>query len=173
VLAQNVSRLHDLQWNAETSMLKTLGAKHRSTVTKMAARHRAKIETSDGPRTCFEARKYREGRKDLIARFGGIVLRQNRRAVITDPVPAPALYPRKELISRLRKRECELCETGTTVAVHRKYSEVLWKGMPVADVAVARGHDGDSVTGEGFRRSAVAGPRCGGPRGWRSRAGTG
>ena len=29
-------------------MLKTLAAKHRSTVTKMAARHKAKIETSDG-----------------------------------------------------------------------------------------------------------------------------
>ncbi len=26
LLAQDVSRLHDLQWNAETSMLKTLGA---------------------------------------------------------------------------------------------------------------------------------------------------
>jgi group II intron reverse transcriptase/maturase len=119
LLAQDVSRLHDLQWNAETSMLKTLAAKHRSTVTKMAARHKAKIETSDGPRTCFEARKHREGRKDLVTRFGGIVLRQNRRAVIHDPAPAPALYPRKELIRRLRKRECELCETGTTVAVHQ------------------------------------------------------
>ncbi len=85
----------------------------------MAARHKAKIETSDGPRTCFEARKHREGRKDLVARFGGIVLRQNRRAVVHDPAPAPALYPRKELIRRLRKRECELCETGTTVAVHQ------------------------------------------------------
>jgi hypothetical protein len=68
--------------------------------------------------------------------------------------------------------------TGVTVVDRRwlsrgKYSEVVWKGMPVAGVAVARGHDGDSVTGEGFRRSAVAGPRCGGPRGWRSRAGTG
>jgi group II intron reverse transcriptase/maturase len=119
LLAQDVSRLHDLQWNAETSMLKTLAAKHRSTVTKMAARHKAKIETSDGLRTCFEARKHREGRKDLIARFGGIILRQDRRAVITDPAPGPALYPRKELIRRLRKRECELCETGTTVAVHQ------------------------------------------------------
>ena len=28
-------------------------------------------------------------------------------------------YPRKELITRLRRRECELCETGTTVAVHQ------------------------------------------------------
>ena len=119
LLAQDVWRLHTLHWHAQTSMLKTLAAKHRSTVTKMAARHRAKIETSDGPRTCYEARKHREGRKDLTARFGGIALRQDRRAVIRDPAPAPAPYPRKELIRRLRKRECELCETGTTVTVHQ------------------------------------------------------
>jgi group II intron reverse transcriptase/maturase len=119
LLAQDVWRLHTLHWHAQTSMLKTLAAKHRSTVTKMAARHRAKIETSDGPRTCYEARKLREGKKDLTARFGGITLRQDRRAVIFDPAPAPAPYPRKELIRRLRKRECELCETGTTVTVHQ------------------------------------------------------
>ena len=119
LLAQDVSRLHDLQWNAETSMLKTLALKHRSTVSKMAAKHKAKIETSDGPRTCFEARKHREGKRVLVARFGGISLRRNQRAVITDPAPAAPAYPRKELISRLRKRECELCETGTTVAVHQ------------------------------------------------------
>ena len=100
-------------------MLKTLAAKHRSTVTKMAARHKAKIKTRDGLRTCFEARKHREGKPDLAARFGGISLRQDRRAVIRDPAPVPAPYPRKELIRRLRKRECELCETGTTVAVHQ------------------------------------------------------
>jgi hypothetical protein len=29
----------------------------------MAARYKAKIETSDGPRTCFEARKHREGKE--------------------------------------------------------------------------------------------------------------
>jgi group II intron reverse transcriptase/maturase len=119
LLARDVSRLNTLQWNAETSMLKTLAAKHHSTVTKMAARHKAKIETSYGLRTCFEARKHREGKPDLIARFGGIPLRQNRRAVIRDPAPAPAPYPRKELITRLRQRQCELCETGTTVAVHQ------------------------------------------------------
>jgi group II intron reverse transcriptase/maturase len=119
LLAHDVSRLGVLRWNALTSLLKTLAAKHGSTVTKMAARYKAKIETSDGLRTCFEARKHREGKKDLVARFGGIPLRQNRRAVIRDPAPAPAPYPRKQLIKRLRKRECELCETGTTVAVHQ------------------------------------------------------
>jgi group II intron reverse transcriptase/maturase len=119
LLARNVFRLNSLRWNAETSMLKTLGAKHHSTVTKMAARHKATIKTSDGPRACFEARRHREGKQDLVARFGGIILRQNRRAVVRDPAPAPAPYPRKELVRRLRKRECELCETGTTVAVHQ------------------------------------------------------
>ena len=47
------------------------------------------------------------------------VLRERGRAVIRDPAPAPAPYPRKELIRRLRRRECELCETGATVAVHQ------------------------------------------------------
>ena len=118
-LAQDVWRLSTLHWNAETSMLKTLAAKHRSSVTKMAARHKAKIKTSDGTRTCFEARKRRAGKPDLVARSGGIPLRRDRRAVIRDPAPAPAAVPRKELIHRLRNRRCELCEHGTTVAVHQ------------------------------------------------------
>jgi len=85
----------------------------------MAARHKAKIETSDGLRACFEARKHREGKPDLVARFGGIILRQDRRAVITDPAPVRVRVPRRELLARLRQRECELCETGTTVAAHQ------------------------------------------------------
>ena len=119
LLARDVYRLTTLRWNAESSMLRTLARKHRSSVAKMAARHKAKVETSDGLRTCFEARRHREGKKDLVARFGGIILRQDRRAVIRDPAPAPAAYPRKELVKRLRTRECELCETGTTVTVHQ------------------------------------------------------
>jgi hypothetical protein len=119
LLAQDVWRLRTLRWYAETSMLKTLAAKHNSTVTKMAARHQAKVITGSGPRTCFEARVKRKGRPDLVARFGGIILRQDRRAVITDPAPARVRVPRKELLARLRTRKCELCETGTTVAVHQ------------------------------------------------------
>ena len=48
LLAQDAWRLSALRWNAETSMLKTLAAKHRSSVTKMAARHKAKIKTVTG-----------------------------------------------------------------------------------------------------------------------------
>ena len=119
LLAQDVWRPRTLRWYAETSMLKTLAAKHSSTVTKMAARHQAKVVTDDGPRTCYEARRKRKGKPDLVSRFGGTILRQDRWAVVTDPAPVPVRVPRKELLFRLRKRECELCETGTTVAVHQ------------------------------------------------------
>jgi group II intron reverse transcriptase/maturase len=119
LLAGDVWRLHALRWNAETSMLKTLAAKHSSSVTKMAARYKAKIETPYGLRTCFEARVGREGKKDLVARFGGIPLRRDVNAYLTDPAPVLAPAPRKELIYRLRLRECELCGHGTTVVVHQ------------------------------------------------------
>jgi group II intron reverse transcriptase/maturase len=119
LLAGDVWRLHALRWNAETSMLKTLAAKHSSSVTKMAARYKAKIETPYGLRTCFEARVEREGKKDLVARFGGIPLRRDVTAYLTDPAPVLAPAPRKELIYRLRLRECELCGHGTTVVVHQ------------------------------------------------------
>jgi group II intron reverse transcriptase/maturase len=119
LLAIDVWRLQTLRWNAETSMLKTLAAKHKSTVAMMAARHKAKVITGDGPRTCFEARLQRTGKKDLIARFGGIALKRDKRAVITDPAPVPVHPPRRELIHRLRRRWCELCEHGATVAVHQ------------------------------------------------------
>jgi group II intron reverse transcriptase/maturase len=117
-LACNVWHLSALRWNAETSMLKTLAAKHKSTVTKTAARYKAKVITSDGLRTCFEAGLRRDGKPDLVARFGGIPLTRDRRAVITDPAPVPVIPPRKELIHRLRTRRCELCEHGATVTVH-------------------------------------------------------
>ena len=45
LLAQDVWRLGALRWNAETSMLKTLAAKHKSSVAKMAARYKAKVVT--------------------------------------------------------------------------------------------------------------------------------
>jgi hypothetical protein len=119
LLAGDVWRLHALRWNAETSMLKTLAAKHKSTVAKMAARYKAKIETPHGLRTCFEARVPRDGKKDLVARFGGIPLLRIKNGIIADPVPVPVPLPRKELICRLRKRRCELCGHGTVVDVHQ------------------------------------------------------
>jgi len=69
--------------------------------------------------SCFEARVPRDGKKDLVARFGGIPLLRIKNGIIADPAPVPVPLPRKELICRLRKRRCELCGHGTVVAVHQ------------------------------------------------------
>ena len=102
LLAGNVSRLQaGCGGAAETSLLKTLAAKHRSTVTKMARKYKAVTITPHGPRTCFEARTERPGRKPLVARFGGIPLKRQKRAVLDDRLPDPAPARRKELVTRL------------------------------------------------------------------------
>jgi hypothetical protein len=128
LLAGNVHALNRLRWAAETSMLKTLAAKHRSTVSKMARRYKATIATPHGPRTCFEARRERPGRKSLAARFGGIPLKRHKKAVITDRQPAPAR--RKEIITRLLNGECEWCGRRATVEIHqvRKLADLVKPG---------------------------------------------
>src|SRR5205814_10491884 len=131
LLASDVFRLARLRWAAQTSLLKTLAARHRSTVTAMARKHRASITTPHGPRTCFQASLTREGRKPLVVRFGGIPLKRQKKAVITDRLPDPPTR-RKELIHRLRARRCEYCETLTDVETHhvRKPAALTRAGRP-------------------------------------------
>jgi group II intron reverse transcriptase/maturase len=119
LLAADVWRLDRLRLDAETSMLKTLAAKHQSTVSKIAARYKAKIKTPHGLRTCFEAKAMRDGKQPLVARFGGIPLKHDRGAVLADRLPDRVPYPRKELIRRLLARRCELCGNPGTVIVHQ------------------------------------------------------
>jgi group II intron reverse transcriptase/maturase len=119
LLAGDVRRLHRLRWVMLSSMLKTLAAKHRSTATKIAAKHKAKIMTPYGPRTCFEAVVDRgKASRSLVARFGGVPLNRQKTAVINDQLPQRVAYPRPELIGRLSAGRCELCEHTGEVQVH-------------------------------------------------------
>jgi hypothetical protein len=116
----------------ETSMLKTLAAKHRSSVSKMARKYKAKLATPHGPRTGFQVSVQRAGRKPLVARFGGIPLTRQKTAVIDDRAPALAITRRKELISRLQACRCELCEQPAQVEVHqvRRLADLVKPGRP-------------------------------------------
>jgi group II intron reverse transcriptase/maturase len=119
LLAQDVFRLGRLRWVMETSMLKTLAGKHRSTVAAMARKYKTTIETPAGTRTVFQVTVNRDrGRKPLVARFGGIPLTRVRTAVLTDQRPIMASARRNELIHRLLARHCEICETRTNLEVH-------------------------------------------------------
>ncbi len=132
LLAGDVWRLGRLNWVMVTSMLKTLAAKHRSSVQKIADKHKSKIETPHGTRRCFEARVDRNGREPLVARFGGIPLRQQRRTVLNDRDPRSAPHPPKELISRLLKGKCEICGHNKAIQVHqiRKLADLKPSGPP-------------------------------------------
>jgi hypothetical protein len=79
-----------------------LAGKHKSTVAKMARKYKASIDTPDGSRTCFQVTVHREqGKKPLVACFGGIPLTRKRTAVLTDLKPIMATVKRNELIRRL------------------------------------------------------------------------
>jgi group II intron reverse transcriptase/maturase len=133
LLAQDVFRLDTLHWVMETSLLKTLAGKHRSTVTKMARKYKTVITTPDGPRTCFQVTVHRDrGRKPLVARFGGIPLRRQRTAVLTDLSPTMASTKRNELIHRLLAGRCEICESTDGLEVHhlRKLADLKRHDRP-------------------------------------------
>jgi group II intron reverse transcriptase/maturase len=132
LLAGDAWRLNRLEWVMKTSMLKTLAHRHRSTVTKMARKYRAVTATPGGPRRCFEARVERHGRKPLVARFGGIPLRRQKKAVITDLPQGPARPRRKELVTRLLTGQCEWCEQPGQVEAHqvRKLADLARPGQP-------------------------------------------
>lgn len=130
--AGDVYLLDRLEWVMKTSMLKTLAAKHRSTVTTMANKYKTTIVTPHGPRRCFEATVERANRKPLVARFGGIPLQRQKTAALTDRNPAPSAPRPKELVTRLRAGRCELCEQRAKVEIHQvpKLADLARTGQP-------------------------------------------
>jgi len=119
LLAQNVGWFNTLHWVAETSLLKTLAGNHRSTVTKMAKKYKATIETVHGPRKCMQVVVQRgDNKKPLVAYFGGIPLKRQHEAILVDRLPQFVMTNRSELLQRMRADTCELCGSREKVEVH-------------------------------------------------------
>ena len=133
LLAGDVYRLDRLHWVMVTSLLKTLAGKYDSSVSKMARKYGATIETPHGPRRCLQVSVDRgEGHKPLVATFGGIPLRRQKNAILRDRNPVRAPARRKELIHRLLAGRCELCGQADKVRVHqiRKLADLDKPGQP-------------------------------------------
>jgi group II intron reverse transcriptase/maturase len=129
-LAQNLYWLNGLKYTMETSLLKTLANKHKTSVNAMAQKYRDKILTSKGPRTCIKVVVDREGKRPLIAYFGGITLTRNKGAILNDQPQKPSLDPTTELVKRLEADTCEICGSRMNVEVHhiRKLSDLKRPG---------------------------------------------
>jgi group II intron reverse transcriptase/maturase len=130
--AGDVWRLNRVRWVMQNSLLKTLACKHGSSVSKMAARYKTTITTPHGPRTCLQAIVERTGRKPLTATFGGIPLKRQRNAVLTDRQPPPGIIRRTELIQRLQAGRCEMCQRTGEVEAHHvaKLAHLNKPGQP-------------------------------------------
>lgn len=130
VLAPNVYRFGRLHHVMELSLLKTLAGKHQRSVTQMAKKYKTSVETEHGRRRCLEVRVEREGRAPLIARFGGLPLRRQARAIVLDRPTTQRPPERSELLKRLLAEECELCGSQERIEVHhlRKLADLKKQG---------------------------------------------
>ena len=119
LLAQNVAHLGRLQWVMGGSLAKTLVAKHKTTARKIFRRYKGVAQTEHGERACLKVVVERgEGKRPLVAQFGGIPLKRNRQAVLVDRQPQRYRSERTELIQRLLADKCELCGSTVDVQVH-------------------------------------------------------
>jgi group II intron reverse transcriptase/maturase len=132
LMAGDVWRLSRLHWVMLTSLLKTLAGKYDSSVSKMARRYGATIETPHGPHRCMQVSVDRgEDRKPLVATFGGIPLQRQMFAVLRDREPVPVTARRRELVHRLLAGRCEICGRTDAVQVHqiRKLADLNQPGQ--------------------------------------------
>lgn len=80
-------------------------------------RYQTTITTLEGPKRVLQVVIEREGKKPLVAQWGGISLARREKAILND-LPIRFWNPRTELIQRLLAQECELCGSQEHVEVH-------------------------------------------------------
>jgi group II intron reverse transcriptase/maturase len=131
-------KLAKLKHVMQTSMLKTLAAKHKTTVSVMAGKYRVQVSTADGEYTAYQVVVPREGKQPLIATFGGFGLKRQDKAI--NDAPSRNRNGRTEILERLLAEECEYCGQEEDCQVHhiRKLADLLkqkkvtgWKRLMV------------------------------------------
>ena len=131
ILAQNLSWFSKLYWYMETSLLKTLACKHRSSINKQKAKYKTTTTSTSGKTVpCLQVVVERPNKKPLVATWVGISLVHKRKSVIED-IPYKVYGGRTELVKRLLAEKCELCGSTENIEVHhiRKLADLKKKGQ--------------------------------------------
>lgn len=125
IMATNISSFSKLNAVMYKSLLCTLANKHKTSNAKIWRKHKDKVNTPHGIRRCLSVIYKREGKRPLIARFGGIPFIRKPYAILKDRVPIRR--PRRtEILQRLLANECEVCGSTERIEVHhiRKLSDI-------------------------------------------------
>lgn len=141
-MANNLRTLSKVTWAAQGSMLKTLANKHKISVKKIAAKHRTTARIDGKMWTVYEARVEREGKKPIVARYGGISLARRRiPQKISDTVPETRRGgTNSEILQRMKSNECEMCGDEGEVQVHhvRKLKDLTKPGRKTKPAWIKR-----------------------------------
>lgn len=116
-LAYNLSIMNKLKWAVEVSLTKTLASKLKITVRQVYKQFGTVLKQGNGIYKGIQQIVPREGKKPLIATWGGISLKCNRKAVINDNL-IMRWASRTELEQRLLAQICEVCGTTKNIEVH-------------------------------------------------------
>jgi group II intron reverse transcriptase/maturase len=131
MLAQNVSWFWKLHWIAKIALLKTLADKHKTGTIAQLRKYQASFLAANGTTyRCLEIQVQREGKKPLVARFGGIPLKRQPMATLVDQIPLYERTERNELVKRLLADKCEMCGSEEHIQVHhiRKLADLEKEG---------------------------------------------
>jgi hypothetical protein len=107
-LAFNMHTLNRVKYVMQTSLLKTLAAKYKSTVKTMTKKYKAEITVDGKKYSVLQVVLPRKDKEPLIATWGGIPLVWNIRAT-TEDQPPEQYAPYSELEQRLLADHCEWC----------------------------------------------------------------
>lgn len=116
-LAHNLSILNKLRGRMDHSLVKTLAAKQSISTRKVREKYRGTFEVNGKTYTGMQIIIEREGKKPLVAQWGGIPLERDKRAILQD---ASQVYwgGRTELVKRLLADTCEYCGSKEQIEVH-------------------------------------------------------
>jgi hypothetical protein len=110
-----------VRWASQTSLLKTLAAKHKSSVSKMVKKYQTHKRVQGYTYKVFQVVINRDnGKKPLISYYGAIPLKRNPYPTkINDNIEKN--YGRKyEIIDRLNADKCEMCGMEGPVEMHHR-----------------------------------------------------
>ncbi len=119
-LAYNMHTLNKLEWTMRTSLLKTLATKHKVSVPKVAKKYKAELVVNDKKYKVLQVTLPRQGKKPLVATWGGIPLTWDIQATVNDQPRKVWNKGRSELEKRLLANMCELCGSTDRVQVHHQ-----------------------------------------------------
>ncbi|GCE14769.1 reverse transcriptase/maturase family protein [Tengunoibacter tsumagoiensis] len=116
-LAFNLHTASRLRWIMQTSLLKTLADKHKTTVNEIVKKHEVTLMVDGVQYKGLQVKIPRYEREPLVATWGGVSLKWDIKAPIEER-PPKIWNTRTELVKRLLAQFCELCGDTENLEVH-------------------------------------------------------